>query len=135
MNVSEKVAVRSEINVTPLVDVCLVLLIIFMVVTPLLTKEVDVQLPRTPGPPHIKEVQRQVEVSIQESGAIQVNGQPVARELLTSTLAAMHAASPDRPVVVQGDRRLRYGEVRLVLELIQKAGFRKVGLIAEGERV
>jgi biopolymer transport protein ExbD len=45
----------------------------------------------------------------------------------------MHAIAPDRPVVVQGDRRLRYGQVRLILELIQQAGFRNVGLIAERE--
>jgi biopolymer transport protein TolR len=133
MKALEKAAVRSEINVTPLVDVCLVLLIIFMMVTPLLHKEVDVQLPQTPEPGQIVEVDRQVKVSIQESGAIWVNGLPVPRELLTSTLTDMHAVAPDRPVVVQGDRRLRYGEVRRILELIQRAGFRNVGLIAEQE--
>jgi biopolymer transport protein ExbD len=75
----------------------------------------------------------QVKVSIQESGAIWVSGLPVPRELLTRTLTDMHAVAPDRPVVVQGDRRLQYGEVRRVLELIQRAGFRNVGLIAEQE--
>jgi biopolymer transport protein ExbD len=133
MNILEKVAVRSEINVTPLVDVCLVLLIIFMMVTPLLNKEVDVQLPQTPGPPRLSQPERQVKVSIQENGAVWVNGLFVPREFLVSTLKDMHAVAPDRPVVVQGDRRLRYGEVRLVLELIQQAGFRNVGLIAEQE--
>ncbi|MFP5288473.1 MAG: biopolymer transporter ExbD, partial [Thermoanaerobaculia bacterium] len=73
MNVSEKTAVRSEINVTPLVDVCLVLLIIFMVVTPLITKQADVQLPKTPGPREIPEPPRLVKVAILESGAIRVN--------------------------------------------------------------
>lgn len=129
MNVSEKTAVRSEINVTPLVDVCLVLLIIFMVVTPLLYKQTDVQLPKTPGPGEIPEAPRLVKVAILESGAIRVNGLPVPREQLASTLAQMFQA--DRPVVVEGDRRLPYGEVRGILELIQRAGFRQVGLIAE----
>jgi len=129
MNVSEKAAVRSDINVTPLVDVCLVLLIIFMVMTPMLYKETDVQLPRTPGPGEIGEQQKLVKVAILESGSIRVNGLPVPREQLTSVLAEMH--SPDRPVVVEGDRRLPYGEVRGILELIQRAGFQKVGLVAE----
>ncbi|HWM92164.1 MAG TPA: biopolymer transporter ExbD [Thermoanaerobaculia bacterium] len=131
MNVSEKTAVRSEINVTPLVDVCLVLLIIFMVVTPLLYKQVDVQLPRTPGPGPLPPAEGMVKVAIQENGTIRVNGIFVSREHLASTLTDMH--SPDRPVVVEGDRRLPYGEVRGILELIQKAGFRQVGLVAERE--
>ena len=131
MNVSEKAAVRSEINVTPLVDVCLVLLIIFMVMTPMLYKETDVQLPKTPGPGVFPEQQKLVKVAILESGSIRVNGLPVPREQLTSTLAEM--CSPDRPIVVEGDRRLSYGEVRGILELIQRAGFRQVGLVAERE--
>ena len=129
MNVSEKTAVRSEINVTPLVDVCLVLLIIFMVVTPLLYKQVDVQLPKTPGPGPLPPAERLIKVAILESGMIRVNGLPVPRERFASTLTEMF--QPDRPVVVEGDRRLSYGEVRGILELIQKAGFRQVGLVAE----
>jgi len=129
MNVSEKTAVRSEINVTPLVDVCLVLLIIFMVVTPLLYKQVDVQLPKTPGPGPLPKGEQLIKVAILESGMIRVNGLPVPREHLASTLTEMFL--PDRPVVVEGDWRLSYGEVRGILELIQKAGFRQVGLVAE----
>ena len=129
MNVSEKTAVRSEINVTPLVDVCLVLLIIFMVVTPLLYKQVDVQLPKTPGPGPIEHGERLVKVAILENGTIRVNGLPVLRAHLASTLTGMFL--PDRPVVVEGDRRLSYGEVHGILELIRKAGFRQVGLVAE----
>ena len=129
MNVSEKTAVRSEINVTPLVDVCLVLLIIFMVVTPLIYKQVDVQLPKTPGPGPITQSPQLVKLAILESGAIRVNGLPVPREALASTLTQMF--EPDRPIVVEGDRRLPYGEVRGILELVQRAGFRQVGLVAE----
>jgi biopolymer transport protein ExbD len=129
MNVSEKTAIRSEINVTPLVDVCLVLLIIFMVVTPMIYKQVDVQLPKTHGPVCFPQPQRLVKLAILESGAIRVNGLPVPREALVSTLTQMF--EPDRPIVVEGDRRLPYGEVRGILELIQRAGFRQVGLVAE----
>ena len=91
MNVSEKTAVRSEINVTPLVDVCLVLLIIFMVVTPLMYKQTDVQLPRTPGPDDIEKGERQIKVAILENGTIRVDGLSVPREHLTSTLAGMYS--------------------------------------------
>ena len=128
MNVSEKTAVRSDINVTPLVDVCLVLLIIFMVVTPILYKQTEVELPKTPGPGPIP-AEKVIKVVILESGGIRVNGLPVPREHLVSTLNELHAQ--DRPVAVEGDRRLRYGEVRGILELIQQAGFRQVGLVAE----
>ena len=131
MNVSEKTAVRSEINVTPLVDVCLVLLIIFMVVTPLLYKQVDVQLPKTPGPGPLPQAERLIKVAVLESGMIRVNGLPVPRAALAGTLTQMF--EPDRPIVVEGDRRLPYGEVHGILELIQKAGFRQVGLVAETE--
>lgn len=131
MNVSEKTAVRSEINVTPLVDVCLVLLIIFVVVTPLIYKQTDVQLPKTRGPGEPPQAEKAIKVAILESGAIQVNGLPVPREHLASMLTEMYL--PDRPVVVEGDRHLAYGEVHGILELIQRAGFRQVGLVAERE--
>jgi biopolymer transport protein ExbD len=133
MNVSRvqaAAAVRSEINVTPLVDVCLVLLIIFMVVTPLLTHEVPVQLPETMKPPNMKESERQITVTIQADGTVWVDAVPVPREHLKAKLANLKT-NEDRPVVVEGDRSLRYGEVRRLLEVIQEAGFRKVGLIAD----
>ncbi len=123
-------AVRSEINVTPLVDVCLVLLIIFMVVTPLLGHEVPVQLPETLKTPNLKESERQITVTIQADGAVWVDAVPVPREHLQAKLADLNT-DEGRPVVVEADRSLRYGEVRSVLEIVQGAGFRNVGLIAE----
>ena len=124
------VAVRSEINVTPLVDVCLVLLIIFMVVTPLLGHEVPVELPETRQPSNLEESERQITVTIQADGTVWVDALPVPREHLQAKLASLNT-DENRPVVVEGDRSLRYGEVRSVLEIVQQAGFRKVGLIAE----
>ncbi|MES1243812.1 MAG: biopolymer transporter ExbD [Acidobacteriota bacterium] len=133
MNVSRAqaaAAVRSEINVTPLVDVCLVLLIIFMVVTPLLSHEVPVQLPETAKTPNLQESERQITVTIQADGAVWVDAVPVPREHLQAKLAGLRT-DETRPVVVEADRSLRYGEVRSVLEIVQTAGFRNVGLIAE----
>jgi biopolymer transport protein TolR len=128
------VSVKSEINVTPLVDVCLVLLIIFMVVTPMLQKGVDVQLPETLSPEKMPENERQLTVSIKENGNIFLQENWVPEEsALQEQLTQMHEQSPDRAVVIKGDRRLKYKEVRRIMQLINEAGFTRVGLVMERE--
>jgi biopolymer transport protein ExbD len=123
-----KESFRSEINVTPLVDVCLVLLIIFMVVTPLLRRELPILLPETKGsgtpPPG-----RQLTVSMLEDQTVLIERTPVPLSLLTDELRRLRAADPDRPVLVQGDRRLRYEQLSKLLESLDDAGFQKIGLI------
>jgi biopolymer transport protein TolR len=122
-------AVRSEINVTPLVDVCLVLLIIFMVVAPLLHKGIDLELPRTAHPGDMPEVQ--LTLSIGSDGNVFVDQTPAPRERLAAMLKAIHDQTPARPVVVDGDRRLRYKQVASVLRMVRDAGFERVGLATE----
>src|SRR4029079_5578433 len=90
--------IRSEINVTPLVDVCLVLLIIFMVVTPMMMAEVKVDLPRTSRATSMAAQSTQLTVAIREDGSVYLGGSPVAEAMLRETLAAMQAAEPDREV-------------------------------------
>jgi biopolymer transport protein TolR len=114
-------AIRSDINVTPLVDVCLVLLIIFMVVTPLLGKAPDA-LPERSG---------QLTVSIQADGKLFVGSRQVAAADLAAALRDLHTTSPEREVVVKGDRRLRYERVRQVLHEVNAAGFARAGLATE----
>jgi biopolymer transport protein ExbD len=97
------------------------------VVTPLLGHEVPVQLPETAKTPDFKESERQITVTIQADGMVWVDAVPVPREHLQAKLASLKT-DESRPVVLEGDRSLRYGEVRHVLELIQEAGFRNVGL-------
>jgi biopolymer transport protein TolR len=124
-------AVRGDINVTPLVDVCLVLLIIFMVVTPMLQKGVDVVLPETVDPGKMPENQKQVTVSIKSDGSVFVQQNWVTSENLPATLKEIHDQNPDKTVVVKGDRRLKYKDVRKVMRLINEAGFTRVGLVID----
>jgi biopolymer transport protein TolR len=132
MNVSVgKAAVRSEINVTPLVDVCLVLLIIFMVITPMLQRENKVFLPEMGKPGQAPEQGRQLAVAMREDGTVLVDATPVAQSDLTDFLRRLREANPDRPVIVQGDRRLRYDQISRLIESIEDAGFQRVGLVTE----
>src|SRR5688572_11146353 len=125
--------VRSEINVTPLVDACLVLLIIFMVVTPLLQKGVDVALPETMDPEKMAENEKQLEVSIKSDGSVFIGDDWITEENLTPRLDEIYSNNPERQVVVKGDKRLKYKEVRRVMRLLNEAGFTRVGLITEKE--
>jgi len=130
MNVAvSKAAVRSEINVTPLVDVCLVLLIIFMVITPILRRDSPVLLPETQNPGKVKEQSRQISVAMREDGTVLVAQTPVPQAELAGLLRHLQEADPERPVIVEGDRRLHYEEVARLLATIEDAGFHHVGII------
>jgi biopolymer transport protein TolR len=123
-------SVQSDINVTPLVDVCLVLLIIFMVVTPLLQSGIPILLPETNKPEKYPEGQKQVKVAIQEDGKIFIGQDWVpTRAELTKRMEDMLAADPQKEVVIKADRRLKYRDVREVMKALNDAGFTKVGLI------
>jgi biopolymer transport protein ExbD len=123
-------AVRSEINVTPLVDVCLVLLIIFMVVTPMLQKGVDVALPETDKPDRMPEGTKQLDLAIKSDGSVFVGQNWIPKENLLPNLRDIQAQSPDKNVVIKADGRLAYREVREVMRIVQQAGFNGVGLEA-----
>lgn len=128
---SMEVGVKSEINVTPLVDVCLVLLIIFMVVTPLLQTGVDVSLPQTTKPEKMPESAKQLNVAIKANGDVFVGQAFVPLGELGEHLKGIYTATPEKDVAVKADKRLKYKEVRKVLALINEAGFTGVGLITQ----
>src|SRR4028118_189883 len=104
-------ALTSDINVTPLVDVCLVLLIIFMVVTPMLQKGVPVNLPITEQPEKTPDTEKQLQISVKADGTIYVGPQAIRSEQLKSTLEEIHQRTPDREIAVKGDRKVKYGPV------------------------
>jgi biopolymer transport protein ExbD len=122
-------SVKSDINVTPLVDVCLVLLIIFMVVTPMLQQGIAVQLPETVKPEKMPEGARQVTIVVQDDGKIFVGQDWVPEAQLYTTLRDIYAAAPEKTLGIKGDRRLAYKEVRKIMRTANKAGFPGAGLI------
>ena len=126
--------VRSDINVTPLVDVCLVLLIIFMVVTPMLQQGVDVTLPETVNPTKMPENSKQLTLAIKQDGAVFVGQNWVPKENLKATLAEVHTSTPDKEVVIKADRRLKYKDVRALMQLVNEVGFSRVGVITEKKK-
>ena len=121
----------SEINVTPLVDVMLVLLIIFMISAPLLTTGVEVELPKTEASA-VDVTQEPVTVSIDKDGAIYVSDSGVAWERLVPTVAeAAGSDSRETPVFVRADGRAPYQAVARVMARLSAAGFTKLNLITD----
>jgi len=128
---SSQGAVRSEINVTPLVDVCLVLLIIFMVVAPILHAGVKVELPKTVDGRSMPGKSDQLIVSVAADGGVYVRSARVSPADLPALLVQIHTAEPDHDVIVRGDRHLQYETMCEVLTAVSRAGFAHVGLVTE----
>jgi biopolymer transport protein TolR len=131
MRLGEPGRVQSAINVTPLVDVVLVLLIIFMVVAPQMLQGPDVDLPKTAKPAEQGEDPNRILVTINGRGDLWIDDQQIPTEHFGEGLRAAAGAQPDRKVVIRGDARLRFGEVRQAMVAIEGAGFHGLGLIAE----
>lgn len=123
----------SEINVTPLVDVMLVLLVVFMVAAPLLTVGVPVNLPQTDAPP-ITEPKEPLVITINGEGRIFIQETEVPTASLVPRLEAITGSNPDAILYVRGDKAIDYGRVLEVMSLVGSAGFRKVSLIAESPK-
>jgi biopolymer transport protein TolR len=130
----QKAGLNSEINVTPLVDVCLVLLIIFMVVTPMLQKGVPVNLPVTEEPERTPDTEKQLQISVKADGSVYLGSTVVRKEQVQSELQNIHERTPDREVAVKGDRSVKYGAVIDVLKACREVGFNNVGLIAQPKK-
>src|ERR1700756_2152573 len=116
MRLGEGSKMQSSINVTPLVDVVLVLLIIFMVMAPEMRKGPDVNLPKTEKPTQQGDERGRILVSIDETGGLWINDQKVAAEHFSEVLNAAVGAEKDPKVVLRGDARLNFREVRQAME-------------------
>jgi biopolymer transport protein ExbD len=118
-----------EINVTPFIDVMLVLLIIFMVAAPLSTVDLPVDLPSSTAVP-AKKPDRPIYVTIDADLAVAVDENPVKRIDLVRSLDGMSEAGKDRRIFLRADRAVPYGELMDVLELLRVGGYLKIALVA-----
>ncbi|HVH78663.1 MAG TPA: protein TolR [Stellaceae bacterium] len=123
----------SDINVTPLVDVMLVLLVVFMVTAPLLTVGVPVDLPQTQAPP-ISEPKEPTVITVNKEGQIYIQDTTIPMDGLVPKLQAITNSNPDAVLYVRGDKDINYGKVLEVMSLISNAGFHKVSLVAEAPK-
>ena len=120
----------SEINVTPLVDVMLVLLIIFMVTAPMMTQGVDVDLPETTARP-LRQKEDPLLVTIRKDGQIYFNNIKLDQSLLRQQLSALSTAEHEKPIFLKADKHVPYGLVVAVMADIKESGFDKLGMITQ----
>ena len=120
----------GDINVTPMVDVMLVLLIVFMVTAPLLTVGVPVDLPKTQAG-QVNADQAPLVVTIREEGQLYIQDTEIASDQLIPRLSAIGKANKQVRIFVRGDKDVAYGEVLVLMGRIQAAGFERVALVAE----
>jgi biopolymer transport protein TolR len=125
-------APMSEINVTPFVDVMLVLLIIFMVAAPLLTVGVPIELPESQGK-QLESNQEPLTVSVSSNGDVFIGERPVPLDEVAEKLKAIAKNGVDEQIFVRGDKGTTYGTVMRVMGRISAGGFKKVSLVTEVE--
>lgn len=124
----------SEINVTPMVDVMLVLLVIFMVTAPLMHREVDVQLPKAQGT-KLTQSEEHLTVTVTKEGAIQLQNQAISVEELEKKLTSLQKDNKDAEVFLSADRRVNYGKVVEVIAAIKGAGITRLGMVTDPDAV
>ncbi len=132
-DVGNKGGAKAEINVTPLVDVVLVLLIIFMVITPMLEQGEAVELPKLQNASSKEDSSDDVIITVGKDGRLYIDHDLVDEDTFRARLGPVFASEPNKPVMIRGDVNGRYGDVRKAMELTQKLGARQVGLMADKE--
>lgn len=134
MQVGDSRVVKADINVTPLVDVCLVLLIIFMVITPMLQVGRGIRIPVANNPEKKPHDEKQVTISIERNGDTYIDQDLIPQSQIVPRLGDIRLKSPDKRIMIKADKGLNYGAVKDVMMLCNDAGFSNVGLIVEKEK-
>jgi biopolymer transport protein ExbD len=129
----ERYAPVAEINVTPMVDVMLVLLVIFMVTAPLLAVGVPLDLPKSRATT-LTEPKKPIIISLNREGAVFIGNERVAADDLEQRLVMLATDDPTRIVYVRGDQSISYARLMEALGMVNRAGFSKVSLLAEADR-
>jgi biopolymer transport protein TolR len=120
----------SEINVTPLVDVMLVLLIIFMITAPMMTQGLNVDLPETTSK-SLRQEEKPLVVTIDKNGEISINNVPQVRALMIQELEKSYSINNNQPIFLKADKNVAYGIVVEVMADIKGVGFDKIGMITK----
>jgi len=129
----EKSDVVADINVTPMVDIMLVLLIIFMVITPMLQKGISVDMSRTTNPREMREADQDdaIVVAVTRDGKIYLESEQLNKDRLLEQIQALLAEKVDKTVYVKSDRRAKYGKVVDVVDTVRTAGVESLGLLSD----
>jgi biopolymer transport protein ExbD len=126
-------APMAEINMVPLIDVMLVLLVIFIITAPLLTHAVKIELPRASSNPNVTQPEN-IQLAIKTGGEVYWNGQPVGKAEIASRMSAASRLDPQPEVHLRADRTTEYEKVAQVMSAAAKAGLVKIGFVTEPER-
>jgi biopolymer transport protein ExbD len=125
--------VMNEINMTPLVDVMLVLLIIFIITIPVVQHAVKVELPRTPSSQD-KTLPENLQLAVDSQGQFFLGQQPVAADALEDALREQAAKDPQPQLYIRGDKKVAYEHVAQAMTAAQRAGLTKIGFVTEGQK-
>jgi biopolymer transport protein TolR len=134
MGPSSSGGVKNDINVTPLVDVVLVLLIIFMVITPMLTRGKDVALPKAKVNQGEEPPKDPLVVTITPDGKTWIETEEAPGTALDTRIADMVRAAPTRPLLLKADREMTVGKIRAVMDRLKKAGAKSIDLAVEDNK-
>jgi biopolymer transport protein ExbD len=128
LNESDDLQETHEINVTPFIDVMLVLLIIFMVAAPLATVDIKVNLPASTAKPAPRP-EKPIYLSIKEDLSLYLDNEPVGEQQLGATLDKLTQSDKEKTIFVRGDKTVDYGRLMEVMDALRSAGYLKIGLV------